>query len=97
METRCISSQQPMVSIKTTGSIRPKTLKNPLLKEKYQACPDADLKKRYVVEVHDANSLIDNVSFLPHHPVTNEKKPEKVRRVAMASNIFQGQPSTLMY
>ncbi|XP_075257605.1 uncharacterized protein LOC142349743 [Convolutriloba macropyga] len=33
----------------------------------------------------------DNVSFLPHHPVTNENKPGKVRRVANASSIFQGQ------
>ncbi|XP_075250799.1 uncharacterized protein LOC142343002 [Convolutriloba macropyga] len=33
----------------------------------------------------------DNVSFLPHHPVTNENKPGKVRRVANAASIFQGQ------
>ena len=31
------------------------------------------------------------MSFLPHHPVTNENKPGKVRRVANASSIFRGQ------
>ena len=68
-----------------------KLSKNPLLKAKYQATLDADLEKRYVVKVHDSESLTDNVSFLPHHPVTNENKPSKVRRVANASSIFQGQ------
>ncbi|XP_075252273.1 uncharacterized protein LOC142344459 [Convolutriloba macropyga] len=59
--------------------------------EKYQATLDADLEKGYVVKVHDSESLTDNVSFLPHHPVTNENKPGKVHRVANASSIFQGQ------
>ena len=30
-------------------------------------------------------------SFLPNHPVTNENKPGKVRPVANASSVFQGQ------
>ena len=33
----------------------------------------------------------EKTSFLPHHPVTNEKKPGKVRRVANASSVLQGQ------
>ena len=33
----------------------------------------------------------EKTSFLPHHPVTNENKPGKVRRVANASSVFQGQ------
>ena len=49
------------------------------------------MEKRYVAKVQDSESLTDNVSFLPHHTVTNENKPGKVRRVANASSIFQGQ------
>ena len=49
------------------------------------------MEKGYAVKVHDNESLTDNVSFLPHHPVNNENKPGKVRRVANASSIFQGQ------
>ncbi|XP_075241673.1 uncharacterized protein LOC142336649 [Convolutriloba macropyga] len=55
-----------------------KLSRNPILKEKYQATLDADLEKGYVVKVHDSESLTENVSFLPHHPVTNENKPVKV-------------------
>ena len=33
----------------------------------------------------------EKTSFLPHLPVTNENKPEKVRRVANSSSEFQGQ------
>ena len=35
----------------------------------------------------------EKISFLPHQPVTNEKKPRKVRLVANASSVFQGQVS----
>ena len=79
------------LALKQLDQLDQKLSKNPILKEKYQATLDADLEKGYVVKVHDSESLPDNVSFLPHHPVTNEKKPGKVRRVANASSIFQGQ------
>ena len=79
------------LALKQLDQLDQKFSKNPILKEKYQATLDADLKKGYVDKVHDSESLTDNVSFLPHHPVTNENKPGKVRRVANAYNIFQGQ------
>ena len=79
------------LALKQLDQLYQKLSKNPILKEKYQATLDADLEKGYVVKVHDSESLTDNVSFLPHHPVTNEKKLGKVRRVANASSIFQGQ------
>ena len=79
------------LALKQLDQLDQKLSKNPLLKEKYQSTMDADLEKGYVVKVHDANSPTDNVSFLPHHPVTNEHKPGKIRRVANASSIFQGQ------
>ena len=79
------------LALKQLDQLDQKLSKNPILKEKYQATLDADLEKGYVVKVHDSESLTDNVSFLPHHPVTNENKPGKVRRVANASSIFQGQ------
>ena len=33
----------------------------------------------------------EKTSFLPYHPVTNENKPGKLRYVANASSVFQGQ------
>ena len=79
------------LALKQLDHLDRKLSKNPILKEKYPATLDADLEKRYVVKVHDSESLTDNVSFLPHHPLTKENKPGKVRRVANASSIFQGQ------
>ena len=79
------------LALKQLDQLDPKLSKIPILKEKCQATLDADLEKGYVVKVHVSESLTDNVSFLPHHPVTNENKPGKVRRVANASSIFQGQ------
>ncbi|XP_075253227.1 uncharacterized protein LOC142345029 [Convolutriloba macropyga] len=79
------------LALKQLDQLDQKLSKNPILKEKYKATLDADLEKGYVVKVHESESLTDNVSFLPHHPVTNENKPGKVRRVANASSIFQGQ------
>ena len=52
---------------------------------------DADLEKRYVVEILDADSLAANVFFLPHHSLTNENKFGMVGRFASASSTFQGQ------
>ncbi|XP_075241658.1 uncharacterized protein LOC142336633 [Convolutriloba macropyga] len=79
------------LALKQLDQLDQKLSKNPILNEKYQATLDAVLEKGYVVKVHDSESLTDNVSFLPHHPVTNENKPGKVRRVANASSIFQDQ------
>ena len=77
--------------LKQLDQLDQKLSKNPLLNEKFQATRDADLVKRYVVKVHGSESLTDNVAFMPHHPVINENKPGKFRRVANASSIFQGQ------
>ena len=35
--------------------------------------------------------LLNYGIYLPHHPVTNENKPGKVRRVSNASSVFLGQ------
>ena len=43
------------------------------------------MEKRYVVRVHDSESLTDSVSFLPHYPLHSENKPGK------ASSILHGQ------
>ena len=79
------------LALKQPDQLDQKLSKNPLQKEKCQFTLDADLEKRYVVKVHDANSPTDNVSFLPHHPVTNENIPGRVRIVANDFSIFQGQ------
>ena len=78
------------LALKQLDQLDQKLSKNQLLKKKNQATLNAELEKRYVVKVHDANSKTDNVSFLHHHPATNENKPCKVCRVASASCIFQG-------
>ena len=60
-----------------------KILNNPKLKQKYAETLEKDLQNGYVRKVNQTKEQPDEkISFLPHHLVTNENKPEKVRRVA---------------
>ena len=70
-----------------------KQLSNNLeLKQKYEETLEKDLKNGYVKKINQIKEQPDEkILFLPHHPVTNENKPGKVRRVANASSVFQGQ------
>ena len=66
--------------------------KNPELEQKDEETLEKDLKSGYVKKTIQVKEQPDEkISFLPHHPVTNENKPGKVRRVANASSVFQGQ------
>ena len=50
------------------------------------------MQKGYVGKINQINEQPDEKTpFLPHHPVTNENKPGKVRRVTNASSVFQSQ------
>ena len=69
-----------------------KLSKNQQLKQIYEETLQKDLLNRYVAKGDSDTQDLDSIaSFLPHHPVTNENKPRKVRRVAAASIFFQGQ------
>ena len=60
----------------------------------YEETLEKDLLTGYVTKVDPGTEDADSIaSFLPHHPLTNEKKPGKVRRVANASSVFQVQSS----
>ena len=65
-------------------SLEKRLAKDENLREKYTSTIKEDLNKGYVIEVLDAHK-VESRSFkewyLPHHPVLNQKKPGKVRRV----------------
>ena len=69
-----------------------KLSKNAQLKQMYEETLEKDLLNGYVTKVDPDTEDSDSIaSFLPHHPVTNENEPCKVRRAANASSVFQGQ------
>ena len=69
-----------------------KLSKNSQLKQMYEETLEKDLLNGHVSKVYSDDEDSDSIaSFLPHHPVTNENKPGKVRRVANASSFFQSQ------
>ena len=63
----------------------------PDLQSKYEETLQKDLQNGYVVKVDPATDKETACSYLPHHPVSNENKPGKIRRVINASSVFQGQ------
>ena len=69
-----------------------KLSKNAELKQIYEETLEKDLLNGYVTKVDPDIEDLDLVaSFLPHHPLTSENEPGKMRRVANASSVFQGQ------
>ena len=82
---RCLAEKQ-------LHQLNNKLSNNPELKQKYEETLEKDLQNGYVTKINQIKEQTDEkTSFLPHHPVTNENKPGKVRRVANASSVFQGQ------
>ena len=60
-----------------------KLSKNAQLNQMYEETLEKDLLNGYVTKVEPDTEDLDSIaSFPPHHPVTNENKPGKVRRVA---------------
>ena len=67
--------------------------KQPELKSRYAATIQTDLDKGYVREVPKAELQTTrnaNQWYLPHHPVINPNKPDKVRRVCNAASKYMG-------
>ena len=65
-------------SLVQQNSLEKRLAKNEDLREKYTSTIKEDLNKGYVIEVPDDHK-VENRShrewYLPHHPVTNPKKP----------------------
>ena len=67
--------------------------KNPDLKKRYEATINVDLENEHVRRLEDeklSSSGSDPQWYVPHHPVINPNKPEKVRRVCNAASKFKG-------
>ena len=61
------------------------------LKERYSETIENDRKKGYVSQLETSEVNSDKTCwYLPHHPVLNPNKPEKVRRVCNAASKFRG-------
>ena len=82
-----------MACEETAISAQQKTFKQSRIKaKKNEETLEKDLKNGYVKKINQIKEQPDKKNwFLPHHPVTNENKPGKVRRDANASSVFQGQ------
>ena len=65
---------------------------NPELAERYRKTIDMDMEKGYIKRLtkKETTAPVMRKWYLPHHPVLNPKKPEKVRRVCDAAAKFQG-------
>ena len=67
--------------------------RDPELKKRYQATIDVDLENGYVRKLsnNELSSTRNEMQwYIPHHPVLNPHKPEKVRRVCNAAAKYQG-------
>ena len=67
--------------------------KDDILRKRYQETIDTDVKAGYVRKLQqvELNATRDKLQwYLPHHPVINPHKAEKVRRVCNAAAKYQG-------
>ena len=74
-------------------SLERRLQKDETLRKRYQKTIDTDVNAGYVRKVDQAelNETKDKLQwYLPHHPVINPHKPEKVRRVCNAAAKYQG-------
>ena len=78
-------------------SLERRLQKDETLRKRYQKTIDTDVNAGYVRKVDQAelNETKDKMNetwteYLPHHPVINPHKPEKVRRVCNAAAKYQG-------
>ena len=64
--------------------------RNPELAERYRKTIDMDMEKGYIKRLtkEETTAPVMRKWYLPHHPVLNPKKPEKVRRVCDAAAKF---------
>ena len=73
-------------------SLEKRFYRDPALKERYASTIKEDIQKEYVIEVPSAE-IFETTSpcqwDLPHHPVQNPLKPDKVRRVLNGAAKFR--------
>ena len=79
-------------AMKRLVSLEKKLEKDPALKERYQQTIETDIHKGYIRKLspEEAKSPSPVTWYLPHHPVVNPRKPERLRRVYDASAVFNG-------
>jgi hypothetical protein len=74
-------------------SLEQRLRKDPALEKKYVQTISTDLEKGYIRKI-SRTELMDTKDlrqwYLPHHPVINPNKPEKVRRVCNAAAQYAG-------
>ena len=58
------------------------------LKQRYMTTIVDDMDKGYIAAV--TNQDAKNIWYLPHHPVINKQKPDKIRRVTNAASKYKG-------
>ena len=58
------------------------------LKERYMTTIFDDMDKGYIAAV--TNQDAKNICYLPHHPVINKRKPDRIRRVTNAASQYKG-------
>ena len=65
--------------------------RDPNLKMLYQLSMDTTIEKRFVniLDESKVKSIFGREWYLPHHPVLNQKKPGKVRRVCNAASKYK--------
>ena len=59
------------------------------MRERYENTLQHDLAKNYVKPVEKTKIAPNKIWYLPHHPVINPRKPDKVRRVSNAASKFR--------
>ena len=80
-EAKPLASNREM-ALRRLASLKTRLPKHPRLKERYVDAIEGYLSEGYASLVPDPNHKTDStVWFLPHDPVINPKKPEKVRVV----------------
>ena len=58
------------------------------LRDRYEETIKKDLDKNYITTAD--SSFRHSVWYLPHHPVINKQKPDKIRRVTKAASKYKG-------
>jgi len=87
----CVTNNRQMAE-KRLSSLKRRLLRDPLMHERYKDVINDHLKKGHARQVIEEPKEKDNPSvwYLPHHPVCNPQKPEKVRVVFDCAAKWQG-------
>ena len=76
----------------STKSLQKPLQKDPILNQKHSQKLITDLDKNFVQPAEMQEPSPQSIWYLPHHPVINANKTEKVRRVTNAASKFRAEP-----